>query len=404
MSHSIKKLEDVLSSPAFQRQLTSEELKRFYITEEKAIFRTIVEDFLMNVLNNPPNPIAVASYYEGEEPSIAMAMTLGGTNFAWSIIGDLQKLSPLKAAEKVFPPAKVEDKSDSSQKKKDEKVQQEKDAEVSGFGSYIYPPVWINNAKERNIEGKILSTKWQRASKVVLSTKFCGKSILITAAGFIGIECNTKEEACNILNKIMLGVVFEGLYAHIVHIPEIGEAKLNFSKETIPSTNFALVSPRMLQMSHMGFQSSLSIHNQKIDIDHMKKILAKAAKLDQGIPSDWIVLFLAGKTHFDNLEYTQCFLMLWLIVEQHINELWDNSINNFNKRRKDKFHNPGYWSVDHSIEILNQSDCISDSQYNMLMEFKKKRNNVVHRIEFIDKQDAGSLEKYVMDMFKSRIP
>jgi hypothetical protein len=97
-------------------------------------------------------------------------------------------------------------------------------------------------------------------------------------------------------------------------------------------------------------------------------------------------------------------LILWLIVEQYIHELWRNRISSLPRKRRDKYlRTPSYWSVDHSIELLNLMGCLSQPEYDALMGFKKKRNDIVHNIRFVEKQDAESLLNHVADMFRSRL-
>jgi hypothetical protein len=398
-----ERLEEILSSPPFLQRLTLKESERFLLTEEEAIFRTPVEGFLLNVFNNPPSHTTVAA--SKEEPIVTSMTTLGGSNFAWLIVGDLSELSPPRAAEKMFPSLAPERVS------QPEAVQAEEaelvpNAIAKGYGTYFYPPVWIGDSRGETFKDKTASGLMRRASEVVLSTTYRERPMFVTTAGFVAVVCKTKEVACQLLNELMLGAIFEGLSAHTVHLREIGNIEVDLQKGTITRTHLELVSPRTRQAPYMGSQLSLSLslYYQRVDTEQLKRALAKAEKLAKTIPSEWISLFLAGYTHYENLEYTQSFLMLWLIVEQYVHALWSNLINSVPKKRKDKFLRvPSYWSVDHSIELLNLMKCLSQSEYNALMAFKKKRNDIVHTMRFVDKQDTESLLNYVADMFRSRL-
>jgi hypothetical protein len=303
-----RQLEKILSSPPFRRRLTPKELERFCFAEEEAIFRTPVESVLLNVFNHPPSLTAFASYKQ--EPAVTQMTTLGGSNFAWLIIGDLSRLSPAQAAEKVFPPL-VKEETPLLQVAQDEEPERAPSAAAQGYGTYFYPPVWIEDSEGKTFEEKTAFGLRRRASRVALSTIYKGHPMLVTTAGFVAVLCDSKEVACQLLNEFMLGVIFEGLSAHVIHPKEIGGVEADPQKGTITRRSMELISPRTRQEPSIESELSLSLslYYQRIDIEQLKGAFAKAEKLAETIPSEWISLFLAGYAHLDNLEYTQSYLM-----------------------------------------------------------------------------------------------
>jgi len=241
---------------------------------------------------------------------------------------------------------------------------------------------------------------------VVLDTTYQGQQIFVTHAGLVAVACKSREEACQRLNELMLGAIFEGLSAHLVHVREVANITIDLERGAMAHMSGRLVSPRMWQGSGLGAQlpSAVSLFYQRVDTKGLKEVLATAARLAEAIPSDWISLFLTGYTHYENLEHTQSFLMLWLIVEQHVDELWRKATKALTRKRREKFlGRAGYWSVDHSIEILSLMNRLSDSEYHTLMAFKEKRNGIVHKVRFVDKRDTERLLEYVKEMFASRL-
>jgi len=312
-------------------------------------------------------------------------------------LGDLSELSPADAAQRSFPPDKVAR----------EKAKPAPRAVASCCGTYFYPPVWIRGPGAETFKDKTGAGLSQRAREVVLHTTYRGQQIFVTHAGLVAVYCKDNEAARQLLNELMLGAVFEGLSAHLVHLREIANIDVDLETGAMASVSARLVSPRMWQGAGLGLQLplALSMFYQQVDTERLKAVLATSSKLAEAIPPDWISLFLTGYTHYDNLEYTQAFLMLWLILEQSLNELWGMAVKSLSRKRKNKFARraAGYWSADHSIEILNLMNRLSDSEYTALMAFKEKRNNIVHRLQFVDKQDTEPLLQYVKDMFASRL-
>lgn len=386
-------LEETLSSPPFLRRLTPEERERFVLNEEEAIFRTLVEGFLVSVFDNPPSLATIEACRE--EPTVRIMSTLGGSNFAWSILGDLSQLSPAQAAKKVFP----------SPQAPVQESEPKPDATAQGYGTYFYPPVWVGKTWGETFQDKTAFGLMRRAGEVVLSTNYRGHPMLLTTAGFVAVVCNTKEVALRLFNELMAGAIFEGVSAHVVHSREIGDIQVDLQKNSITRRSLAMVSPRTRQQPYGDPQLRLALrlHYQQVETDQLKRAFAKAEKLASVIPSDWISLFLAGYTHYDNFEYTQAFLMLWLIVEQHVRELWSEAIMSLTKKRRDKFQGAtSYWSVDRSIELLNLMKRLSEPEYDALMAFKRKRNDIVHRMSSADNEDAQALLNHVASMLQSR--
>lgn len=282
---------------------------------------------------------------------------------------------------------------------------------AKAYGTFIYPPLWIGNSKIEMAEGKTASDVRRRAmelllSKVALATTYKDYRMFVTPGGFVVVVCDSNEQARDLLNEVMLGLVFKGASAHIVHLPEIAQAEVDIEKATITGTSGRLISPRTRQALYIdsSMARSLAAHYPRVNTQQFESALAEAEKLSEVIPANWISTFLAGRTHYENLEFTASFIMVWLIVEQHLHELWSEVINSLTNKRKHKFlRQPSYWSVDHSIEFLNLTKCLSCEEYDKLMRFKKKRNDIVHEMASVSREDAESLLKYVDEIFRSRL-
>lgn len=124
-----------------------------------------------------------------------------------------------------------------------------------------------------------------------------------------------------------------------------------------------------------------------------------------------ISLFHETYTYLMNTEYKQALVMGWIILEDfHIKDLWLSHIGKITLD-KDRLSKLASWNVDQRIETLHISHIITDAEYNLLMEIKNARNEVVHegktpRKEIVEKclkLVSNVAQKYIGDYVGTKL-
>ncbi len=386
----VDRLEDILQDVPFQRTLSRRELLHYLVKEDEQVkLRSFVESHLVGLVDNPPS-YWVAAQYDKEGYVIQSMSILTDHGFIWTVLGDLSRSEVDGFVDSLLPERPAESPAPQSSNSQD-------DPFVPGYCAYFYPPVWIEDKDvPLTLRSKTRLGIAQRADSVVLVEQYRNYMLLVKTGGLIAINARSREEAHVLFNEIMAGAFFGGISAHVLHLSEVGDIKIDLSAKTTGMMQLTLVSPRQDQVDEF-FRSfrSTSRDRQLIEPEQMRMVIQRAERISRILPQQWISWFLQGHTHFENLEFDQAFITLWTILEQKTTSEWNNRVSSLSKKRKNKYRMPGYWSVDRSLEVLNLHGLIPDEDYSIISNFKKTRNSIVHELRSIGHHEARSILDYV---------
>jgi hypothetical protein len=291
-------------------------------------------------------------------------------------------------------------------KSKPENVQMEAQPKpkLKGYGTHFYPPIWIGEIPERTFRQKVSGQLYPPPSKI-LDFNFNGRTLVINSDGFIGVEAENKGGALRILNTIF-GIAFmSGIDCLSARELELAEIEIVPDSLTISATTWQISSLRSLLMEWLR-PDSLFYLRKEVSKEVIEKILNKAKIVAKNEKLAELVTFLIeGYTHYSNSEYSQSFIINWLIVERYLSELWGEFIKErqVNGDRKSKLKNPIQWGIDHILETLNLTGKLNDETYKLLIDLKNKRNRFVHRGETIDKPTSEKLLNFSFKIVESRL-
>jgi hypothetical protein len=343
----------------------------------KFVGRDMVEGFLVGALK------AVRYYYDPltgpPKPTISYKITMGLEKpyttksylMGWLVIGNLLKLDLEKIVEECINDIAYRVKSSSLTS-----VQEDKTI-LEGFGAYIYPPVWIGEPpKPRTFREKVFEPPiWKYSTEIIIKDVYKGFPLIALREGYIAIDTKEKAKALEFLNEIVATLLLLGIPVHVIKEADVGEAV--FKEKS------ARWGPDRLRswQYHLPFHifSSLSARETIISEGKMRNAikLAELLTTDERVRT-LISLFHEAYTYFMNTEYKQALIMSWVILEDfYIEDLLSSTISKItsDKKRLEKIEN---WNIDQKIEVLNISHVISNEEYDLLMEIKKARNDVVH--------------------------
>ena len=121
---------------------------------------------------------------------------------------------------------------------------------------------------------------------------------------------------------------------------------------------------------------------------------------------NYLRYFLEGYTLFCDAEYSQSFIINWVILEKRIIQLRDRLIdgkNNINHDRRKKLKDPNYWNSDNIIEVLNFTKYLHDFEYKKYMKSKKIINNVTHHGILVTKEQAKDCLEFSYNILRKML-
>ena len=360
-----------------------------------------VEDFLISALNYIQqlyNPIRGFP-----KPSIYYKALLISPEYAvgWLIVGNLLDLDLGKIV-------KNEVREITSMTKPPQIPQQEVPPFLEGFGTYIYPPLWIGE-RPKSFREKIWPLLLLSYSlKNVITDNYKKRPIIITRDGYIAIGEKDKTKAQELINEIMSVMLLRGFDVHAVREIDLGEA--TFTERGIESFSWNPLRTPPFYADRL-FPTAPTI-NRTADEEKIKNILRLAELLtkDDRIKT-LLSLYLETHTYFENMEFKQALMMGWIILEEYyIKDLWLSLISKATTDNN-RLSKLGSWNIDHQIEALNLSGELSKEEYNLLMEIKEARNKVVHEgksppkeiVEKCKELAFKAVKKYVEDHLGNKI-
>ncbi|MEM3203859.1 MAG: hypothetical protein QW232_06510, partial [Saccharolobus sp.] len=289
--------------------------------------------------------------------------------------------------------------------------QQEVPPFLEGFGTYIYPPLWIGEIpRPKSFSEKIIwsSLLWNYSLERVITDNYKKRPIVITRGGYIAIGEKDKTKAQELINEIMSVMLLRGFVVHAVREIDLGQATFMERGTAAISWNPLRTPPFYAER----FFPTAPPINRTADEEKIKNTLRLAELLttDDRIKT-LLSLYLETHTYFENTEFKQALMMGWIILEEYyIKDLW---LSRISKAATDnnRLSKLGSWNIDHQIEALNLSGELSKEDYNLLMEIKDARNEVVHEGKFPPKEIVEkckelafkAVKKYVGDHLGDKI-
>ncbi len=376
----LREIEKIMQEPRWVKQVSE---------TDKAKYSDNFVNALSNFLEGVRNSVFL-EINEGNQGGRMLAKDI----WFWDVYGSVNHIDYNKIVNEAINEAK------SIAKKVKEKAQEKQQiipttSKIKGYGTFFYPPVWIGDIPERTFIQKVNRMQFPFPSKLFDLT-FNGMKVIVNSDGFIGIENESKEQATEILNTIFGMSVLYDETCFAVREHELADINIDPNSLAITSTSIIISSQRTRMLLEESFSSPFMSHRRNnIVEDKIKEIIRKTEKINTNKDlTEQLIFLLEGYTHFKNSEFSQSFIINWLIIEKYLFKLWEEFIKEkrISGERKNKLlKNTNQWGADVVLETLNLNDKIDDNNYNLLNELKGKRNGFVHRRLFIDKPTSKIL-------------
>lgn len=354
----------------------------------KLKYSDTIENLFSDVFNNFKREFSYWLFRENNSPSYISSQYLQTLEcFTWICPGDITQLDYKKNVSNTIKHIK-----DRAKIKPDKKTLVQ-EAYIAGYGTYFYPPIWLESKPKLNLKDKILGSRLNIKSHLPLNLKYKGRILIIEKDGFIGIGEEDKDMALMFLNEIMAISLLYGYNFHYIRENEIGPLNINPETARFQSTQLQGPNKRTDLSDHRwkDLTDIRIIHRTVISKDKLVEIIRiseELIKYDE--VSNLITILLGATTHFFNREFSMSFLMSWTLIEKKIvaeyHKIIEDQIDM--KKQVDKLRNGKFKTIDDKLEILRIIGNLNNEEYENFMFLKKRRNQIVHEGARTDEKDA----------------
>lgn len=388
----VNELEKISNYPQWDREFTEGEEKRGLWHVDN--YKELIEGQLLHLIRNMENSL----YRKPPEKFIGGKTMLYKRDFTWTMF-DVSKFNPEEEAIKIVEGAKKQYEYEKNKEQPAPPIQLIGSPEsLKGFGTYFYPPIWIDEYAELTFREKIRGT---RASsfflKKIVTETYRERTIIIEENGYIGICEKSKQIANKYLNEIMgTGLLF-GFPFFSVRDGDMSDFEANpktfriGSRQIIPRGNILRLFDRNKGYWEPDIHPHLSIKEEGF-----RKLLKMAEMItNESEVSDCLMLFVESYTSLQSSQYIQSFIVSWTIIEKYLYWMWGIHLKNLdvNRERRDRLTG-SEWTINRVIEMLEINNLITNDEYKVLTDLRKKRNNLIHGGEVIHEEDAKNCFEY----------
>ena len=385
-SKCIEGIEEILKDEKWNRVVPSK--VTYWPPETTLKYRDTIENLFYNTFNNFKREFSYWLFRENNLPSYISSQYLQTLEcFTWICPGDITQLDYKKNVSNTIKHAKDRVKS-KPVKKTNDRLEY-----LEGYGTYLYPPIWLEGTPTLSLKDKILGSRLNVKKSDSLTLSYKGRILIIEKDGFIGIGEKDKDTALTLLNEIMAVSLLYDYDFHYVRENEIGPLSINPETQSFQSTQLSGPNRRTDLFDHRwkDLADLKVIYRTEIPKEDLISIIRKAENLlTSEVKSNFIIMLLGATTHFYNREFSMSFLMSWTLIEKKIvaeyHKIIDDQIDM--KKQVEKLRNGKFKTIDDKLEILRITRNLNNEEYENFMFLKKKRNRIVHEGATTDKLDA----------------
>jgi len=390
----IDRLDSILKNPAWDRGLSKEEKK--YVHDKTIKFSKILEDRFLSMIHQLRNqhfrkPPATSR--------IGGKSMLVSRDFSWDIEGNIAEIDKTKIVTKIVEEAKKE----VARTKVKPSVPSPPKPPINSCATYFYPPIWVGKLPRKTFKEKARGSLV--FPKKALNLEYKDRVVVINQDGLIAIGEENIPKATRMLNEIMATFLLMDIEATAVRELEVSDAKIDSSSLTITQWGTRARTLRTQLADFFPQQQPMLEGRTGIGNEDLIRLIQQAERISNDPDlSDFLTFFLEAHTHLENSEYSQSFIMSWVIVERQMYWLWKKFLREerIPSERRKKLTFPPIWTIDFVLEVLNLQGQLSREAYRGLMSLKTKRNSIIHLGESTTPEEAEKCFKVAREIVKQR--
>lgn len=393
-SEFVEEVDDVLEEPRWQ-QLVKDSYFRHTRGDQPTKRRDQITPIISRFAGSAKDAV-----FQDREPQFGYGSALSRVDWCFIFRGNIrdadikqyveEELSEAQEAVEEVENESASDESEESDSREFEEVEDESRGKtLEGFSAYIYHPVWVNGPPEKSFRDQVFGTI-KISHDLVINTEFLGRLMQVNRDGLIFIEADSSDEAVQILNTLFcVGLFFDHSW-HAVQPDELHEMTTDPEGGSRTASGRVTLPRGILRdpQSEMILPGSREI----ISEEEFMKIIEQTEDTYQDTNlREKFIFALQAFTHHLNSEYTQGFLLNWILIEQHITDLLDDYLENkldISNNRRETITDSPHWFASHVIELSELVGAIDKDTYREITEMRKLRNRIVHGMEQATEGDS----------------
>lgn len=387
-------MEQILEDKTLYRPLKDDE--RYGSDEES--FGKYLEDMFLGVFEIVKSQ-ALGKSIDPNKVSVGWKMSMMLSGFNWLVYNDLTSVNPPNFVGEIFSEARKRISEEKNAGKVEAIDESQKEELVHGFITYFYPHVWIGEIPEfdfrRRVEGLAVLPKYY-------STTYKERLVLVSQKGLLFIGEKERESCMKMMNEIFGTSLILGYDFDVVRPNDCGIAEASEKQVALRSWQWPMSMSRNWQAGlEYGAVNEQTLKEAiKMPSERVREIISIAEKATKSPDNSNAIVFLGlAKAHHRNGEYTESFIMSWIIIERHLRGSILHFLENkgATRKRKDKISN---WNIDVVIELLFNLGQIPQDSYRLLMDLKNIRNEINHEGSVSSLNDATSCYEFAKAIVK----
>lgn len=382
LHQAIETLELTSKNPKWNRELPEGEP---FISEGEKKYSTLIEGQLIHALQMCKNHITNSVFSKQDESFIGPKQWITKDSFSWFIRGDIRKKDPKEIVAKTIEDAKRGAKSKLQSSSKPERIK--------GYGTFFYPPIKVGEIPKQTFRERVLESPLRGYSEKAFDTEYNRHKVIVNRDGFIAVAIDDKRTATQVLNLIMATSLLRGIPTFAIRENEVGSVEIDPKNLNISGSTMSFVSLRTVigqeRWQHLPpiIPTKRAVTEEELEVVvNLSESVASNEKITNSL-----LFFLEAFTYLQNSEYTQSFIMSWMLIERYLSDCWDSFLDKLDIRgnRRDKLKSTLLWkSADRILEVLSLSGKLAKEDYKLLMKLKQKRNDIIHRGEKASEEEA----------------
>lgn len=315
-------------------------------------------------------------------------LSIGSFGYVWFLIGYINELDPTQFALDIIKNAKQR-----AAAKKTPRKPVQAPTRVSGYGTYFYPAIWIDDFPDLDFREQASGGLFQLHETELFSVPYKGNKVVVRKGGFITVTESDKLRAKEYLNEIFATALINDIPSYAVRETELDSVTVEEDSGRMVGYMSQMDSMRSTIRERLSDTniSLIRFERENVSQEKLKEIIRKSERItSNGFKKNQLLDMLESYTHLQNAEYTQSFVFSWLIIEREISRLWGEYLekSKIEGQRKRTLSNTANWTMHIVLETLNMLGIINDEGYRILNKFRYKRNRVIHRGENVTKEEA----------------
>lgn len=390
----IARMDSILNDPKWDRKLSKKVKKSIYKTTtfSKILEGSFLHGVIQEIRNQPFRKPPATSF-------VGSKQMLVSRDFSWNIYGNIAEMNKIKMVSEILEQAKK----GVARAKAPPPTPPSPKSFINSCATHFYPPIWVGKLPRKTFKQKAHGLSIY--PEETLNIEYKGRAMIVRQDGLIVIGEENIAKATRMLNEIMATFLLMGVEASAVRELEVCNAKIDSSSMIITSWGTRTYTLRTQLAFFFSQRQSMLKKRIKIGKENLIEIIHQAERISKDPDiSDFLTFFLQAHTHLKNSEYSQSFIMSWVIVERHMLWLWKKFLKEeqMPRKRRSKLTNPAYWTIDFVLEGLNIGGQLSKKDYEDLMSLKTKRNDIIHLGESTTLEEAEKCFKIAREIVKQR--